>query len=67
MNIWFQNEDISRSTMNEKSIGVITPMKDVTEAESKLKGFTWEYDRRPKSKQDLLTETKKNLPKKPAK
>jgi lipopolysaccharide export system protein LptA len=67
MNIWFENEDISRSTMKGKSVGTITPMKDVTEADAKLKGFTWQYERRPKSKQDLLTETKKNAPKKSAK
>ncbi len=67
MNIWFKNEDIDRSTMKGKSVGVITPMKDVTDADSKLKGFSWQYERRPKSKQDLLTETKKNGPKKSAK
>jgi lipopolysaccharide export system protein LptA len=67
MNIWFENEDISRSTMKGKSIGTITPMKDVSDADSKLKGFSWQYDRRPKSKHDLLIETKKNAPKKKSK
>lgn len=67
MNIWFKDEDIDRSTMKGKSVGTITPMKDVTEADSKLKGFSWQYERRPKSKQDLLIETKKNGTKKTTK
>jgi len=62
MNIWFKNEEIERSTMNNKPKGSITPIKDVTEADSKLKGYRWQYDRRPKSKQDLLNETKKIKP-----
>lgn len=59
MNIWFKNEEIDRATMNTKPQGTITPLKDVTEADSKLKGYSWQYDRRPKSKQDLLNEPKK--------
>ncbi|MBP9070169.1 MAG: hypothetical protein KBG47_11715, partial [Bacteroidia bacterium] len=62
MNIWFKNEEIDRATMNTKPQGTITPMKDVTEADSKLKGYSWQYNRRPTSKQDLLNE-----PKEPAK
>jgi lipopolysaccharide export system protein LptA len=60
MNIWFKNEDIDRSTMSGRSVGSITPIKDVSEAEAKLKGYSWQYERRPTSKQDLLRETKKN-------
>jgi lipopolysaccharide export system protein LptA len=63
MNIWFKNEEIERSTMNTKAVGSITPIKDVTMAEGQLKGFSWQYDKRPKSKQDLLV----NENKKPAK
>jgi lipopolysaccharide export system protein LptA len=59
MNMWFINEEIERATMNVKPQGTITPIKDVTEADSKLKGYSWQYDRRPKSKQDLLNEPKK--------
>lgn len=54
MNIWFKNEEIDRSTLNTKPKGAITPLAQVTIEEEKLKGFNWQYDKRPKSKRDLL-------------
>lgn len=59
MNIWFKNEEVERSTMVNKPVGSITPIKDVTMTEGQLKGFSWQYEKRPKSKQDLLNDTKK--------
>jgi len=54
MNIWFKNEEIDRATLNTKPKGTITPLADVAEADTKLKGFNWQYEKRPKSKLDLL-------------
>lgn len=54
MNIWFKNEDVERATLNTKPKGTITPLADVTLDDMKLKGFNWQYDKRPKSKNDLL-------------
>lgn len=59
MNIWFKNEEAERSTMNTKPQGTITPIKDVTIADTQLKGFSWQFEKRPKSKKDLLNENAK--------
>ena len=54
MNAWFKNEEVDRATLNTKPQGDITPLKDITEKDSFLKGFNWQDDKRPKSKADLL-------------
>ncbi|MDP3144647.1 MAG: OstA-like protein [Bacteroidota bacterium] len=53
INMWFKNGDIDRVTLKPNVKGVITPIKDVDAEEAKLKGFNWQYDKRPKSKKEL--------------
>jgi lipopolysaccharide export system protein LptA len=54
MNAWFKNEEVDRATLNSKPQGDITPLKDISDKETLLKGFNWQDDKRPKSKDDLL-------------
>jgi lipopolysaccharide export system protein LptA len=53
INMWFKNEDIDRVTLKPKVEGLITPLKDVDPENAKIKGFNWQYDKRPKSKKEL--------------
>ncbi|MBA2612210.1 MAG: hypothetical protein H0U95_09575 [Bacteroidetes bacterium] len=53
INMWFKNEDIDRVTLKPEVDGVITPIKDVDPETTKIKGFNWQYDKRPKSRQEL--------------
>jgi hypothetical protein len=41
--------------------GKIIPMKDVKPKELELKGFSWQIERKPKSKEDLLNEKKDEI------
>ncbi len=54
MTLWFKNEEIIRSVLNSKPQGSVTPLGELKEEDKTLKGFSWQYDKRPKSKQDLL-------------
>jgi lipopolysaccharide export system protein LptA len=54
MNIWFKNEEVDRATLINKPKGVLNPMKEVKAEDIQLKGFNWQYDKRPKSKEDLI-------------
>lgn len=58
INMWFKNEDIDRVTLKPDVDGAITPIKDVNPETTKLKGFNWQYDKRPKSRQELHFKTK---------
>ena len=51
--LWFKNDEIDRVTFKQKTEGVIDPIKDVDVENSKLKGFNWQYEKRPKSKNEL--------------
>lgn len=53
INMWFKNDEIDRVTLKPQVDGVVTPMKDVDPESTKIKGFNWQYEKRPKSKQDL--------------
>lgn len=53
INMWFKNDEIDRVTLKPKVDGNITPLKDVDPANTKIKGFNWQYDKRPKSRQEL--------------
>lgn len=53
INLWFKNADIDRVTLKPKVVGNITPLKDVSTENTKLKGFNWQYDKRPKSRNEL--------------
>jgi lipopolysaccharide export system protein LptA len=51
--LWFKNDEIERATFKPKTSGTIDPIKDVEVESAKLKGFSWQYDKRPKSVADL--------------
>ncbi|MDX2173785.1 MAG: OstA-like protein [Bacteroidota bacterium] len=51
--LWFKKQDIDRVTFKPKTEGVVTPIKDVDSEASKLKGFNWMYNKRPKSRKEL--------------
>lgn len=53
IHIWFKNNDINRATIKPKTVGVIDPLKSVDVENARLKGFNWQYEKRPKSVLDL--------------
>ena len=53
INMWFKSEEIDRVTLKPKVEGTITPLKEIDLENAKLKGFNWQYNSRPKSKQEL--------------
>lgn len=54
MILWFKNEEITRSVLNSKPQGNVTPLGELKEEDKTLKGFSWQDEKRPRSKQDLL-------------
>ncbi len=53
INMWFKNGDIDRVTLKPQVDGKVTPIKDVDKESARIKGFNWQYNKRPKSKQEL--------------
>jgi lipopolysaccharide export system protein LptA len=51
--LWFKKGDVDRVTFKPKPEGVIDPIREVDLQNAKLKGFSWQYDRRPKSRFEL--------------
>lgn len=51
--LWFKDDKIDRATIRPKTVGNIDPIKNVDVENSKLKGFNWLYEKRPKSRTDL--------------
>ncbi|MBS1651538.1 MAG: hypothetical protein JSU07_05960 [Bacteroidetes bacterium] len=51
--LWFSNNEIERVTFFPKTTGDVTPIKDVDVEVAKLKGFSWQYNKRPKGRFDL--------------
>lgn len=51
--MWFKHGDIDRVSFRPKTFGNIEPMKTLDLQNAKLKGFNWQYDKRPKSRLDL--------------
>lgn len=60
--MWFKNGEIEKVTMKPKTTGNIDPLKMVDVENAKLKGFNWQYHKRPLSRFDLH----KTTPKEPA-
>lgn len=56
--MWFKKGDIERITMKPNVDGTIDPLKDVDIENAKLKGFNWQYEKRPKSRFELHTREK---------
>ena len=68
--LWFKNSEAERVTFKPATEGNIDPIKDIDIENAKLKGFSWLYDNRPKSRFELhlkkekkLKETKNQKPK----
>lgn len=51
--MWFKNGEVERATFKPKTEGVIDPIKSADIEGSRLKGFNWIYDKRPKSRWEL--------------
>jgi hypothetical protein len=68
--LWFKNSEAERVTFKPATEGNIDPIKDIDIENAKLKGFSWLYYNRPKSRFELhlkkekkLKETKNQKPK----
>jgi lipopolysaccharide export system protein LptA len=53
INLWFNNNNISRVTTSSETDGNVDPLKEIDISNARLKGFTWLYKSRPKSRFDL--------------
>jgi len=49
-----KEQKIDQATFVKKPKGKVIPIKDVNPKEIELKGFSWQINRKPKSKEDLL-------------
>jgi len=49
----FKKGEVDKITMRPKTSGVVYPMRTVNIKNSVLKGFNWQYHKRPKSRADL--------------
>jgi len=58
IHLWFKNEEIDRVTIRPKTEGVVDPIKDVDLENARLKGFNWQYQKRPKSRSGLHDHSK---------
>lgn len=52
----FKNNKVHDILFLKKPEGTLFPIQDVKQDETRLEGFHWENDKRPKSKNDLLVE-----------
>lgn len=53
IHMWFKRGDVDRVSLVKKTDGNIDPLKEVDIENAKLKGFNWQYDKRPRSRFDL--------------
>lgn len=51
--MWLSGGDVEKVTMKPLTSGTIDPMTKVDVENAKLKGFNWQYQKRPKSRWDL--------------
>jgi lipopolysaccharide export system protein LptA len=51
--MWLKNGEMDRVTFKPKTEGIVDPLKDIDIQNAKLKGFNWQYNKRPKSRWDL--------------
>jgi hypothetical protein len=49
----FKNGEVEKITMRPKTSGVVDPIKQVDLKNAVLKGFNWQYNKRPRSRADL--------------
>ncbi len=57
INMWLKNGDLERVSLKTKTEGAIDPIKQIDAENTKLKGFDWQYEKRPKSRFELHTKT----------
>ena len=50
---WFLKGDVNRISIRSKTDGTVDPIQDVDAANAQLRGFTWYYSKRPKTRFDL--------------
>lgn len=62
IHLWFKNNDIDRATIKPKTSGVVDPIKTVDVENARLKGFNWQYEKRPRSVSDLRKNNETLLP-----
>ena len=60
--MWLKKGEIDRVTMKPKTDGNIDPVRDVDIENAKIKGFNWQYAKRPRSRFDLHSKPKEELP-----
>ena len=53
IHMWFKQGEASRVTIRSKTEGTVDPIKDVDLTNARLKGFNWQYEKRPKSRFEL--------------
>ncbi|HQQ94486.1 MAG TPA: OstA-like protein [Bacteroidia bacterium] len=51
--LWFRKGDIDRVALKPKSSGALKPLKEIDLKTAKLDGFNWQYQNRPRNKNDL--------------
>lgn len=62
INLWFKQSEIVRVTTSSLTDGDVHPLKEIDINNAKLKGFSWLYKNRPRSRFDLhVKETTNNL------
>ena len=50
---WFKAGELARVSIRSKTEGTVDPIKDVDIKNAQLKGFNWQYNKRPLSRFDL--------------
>ena len=53
ISLWFVKGEIERASFKPKTEGGIDPIKEVDVENARLKGFSWMYEKRPKSRFEL--------------
>ncbi|WP_317897222.1 OstA-like protein [Aurantibacillus circumpalustris] len=59
--MWLKKGEMDRVAMKPKTEGNIDPVKDVDIENAKLKGFNWQYSKRPLSRFELHSKPKEGL------
>ncbi len=51
--LWFKNGNVDRVALKPKTGGELKPLKDADIPNARLKGFNWQYNNRPTSREEL--------------